>query len=308
MAGPIVRAREFLPQLQTEPVHRVDRLRSGLLLIFVGLFKKIVVGDGLGFYLVDPAFDNPGEAGWMHLWVAIYGFTFQVYCDFSGYSDVARGTARILGFDIPDNFNRPYAAQRLADLWQRWHITLYAWLRDYLLAALGGLRGSRARSVLNLVILFTLSGLWHGAAWTFVLWGLYHGILMSLEYLLRLRRRGQSRHEPHAARRVLNVGLTFHLFAVSAILFRAHTVTDSGLIVQRLFSAAPAGENYIREHGLWLLLLAVVMHYGPRTRADRASAWILRQPAVLQGAAAACALALLSISYTGVRPFIYFQF
>lgn len=184
VAGPIVRAANFLPQLAA-PLSRdrVPLVMAGLL-ILGGLFKKMVIANGLATGLVDPVFADPAAHGALDLWLATYGYAIQIYCDFSAYSDIAIGVAALLGFHFPRNFDQPYRARSLAEFWRRWHISLSSFLRDYLYRPLGGNRRGPRRTMANLLIVMLLGGLWHGAAWTFVLWGLLHGLVLALERLI----------------------------------------------------------------------------------------------------------------------------
>ncbi len=203
VAGPIVRAREFLPQLATPRNHRSIPAGPAVFLIAGGLFKKIVLADLLATRIVDPVFGSPEAHSALEVWVAIYGYAVQIYCDFSAYTDMAIGLALLLGFRFPQNFDRPYAARSLQDFWRRWHMTLSRWLRDYLYFPLGGSRGSGAKTYRNLMLTMLIGGLWHGASWTFVIWGGIHGTGLAVERWWRLRRAeappGQPKHAPSAS-------------------------------------------------------------------------------------------------------------
>ena len=174
VAGPIMRANELIPQFYKNHEFEAARISNGLKLMLWGLFKKVVIADRLALY-VDVVYANPTQFDGLTLSVATIFFAFQIYCDFSGYCDIAIGCAQILGYDLTDNFNRPYSSKSTLDFWRRWHITLYAWLRDYVYIPLGGSRVSQPRFFLNILIVFLLSGIWHGANWTFVIWGLTLG-------------------------------------------------------------------------------------------------------------------------------------
>ncbi|MDP8971273.1 MAG: hypothetical protein M3N52_12425, partial [Actinomycetota bacterium] len=188
VAGPIVRAAEFLPQLRDRrDPRRVDGAR-GFWLITGGLFKKVVVANVLATQLVDAVFARPSQHSSLEILVAIYGYAVQIYADFSGYTDIAIGCALLLGFRFPDNFASPYAAVSLQDFWRRWHMTLSRWLRDYLYIPLGGSRGSRLETYRNVLLTMLLGGLWHGAAWTFVVWGGLHGLGLAAEQRAAQRR------------------------------------------------------------------------------------------------------------------------
>ncbi|WP_322747626.1 MULTISPECIES: MBOAT family O-acyltransferase [unclassified Frankia] len=193
VAGPIVRASEFIPQLATpRDPDQVPATRA-IFLIVGGLVKKIALADLLATQIVDPVFDTPSQHSSLEVLVAIYGYGVQIYCDFSAYSDMAIGIALLLGFSFPDNFDRPYTAASLREFWRRWHITLSRWLRDYVYVPLGGNRHGPRRTYVNLMITMILGGLWHGAAWTFVIWGALHGAGLAAE-----RRWAQSRRRPAA--------------------------------------------------------------------------------------------------------------
>ena len=181
VAGPIVRANELLPQLRTPRDPRAVLAGPGLFLILGGLIKKTVVADELARNIVDPVFNDPSSHSGPEVLLAIYGFAAQIYCDFSGYTDMAIGLALLLGFQLPQNFNRPYLALSLRDFWRRWHMTLSRWLRDYLYIPLGGNRDGPRRTYRNLMLTMLLGGLWHGASWTFLLWGGIHGSALSAE-------------------------------------------------------------------------------------------------------------------------------
>ena len=183
VAGPIVRAAYFLPQLarpSTEPIP----IAPALLLILLGLFKKVVIANYLATGLVDPVFASPGDYGGPDLLLGVYGYAVQIYCDFSAYTDIAIALAALLGFRFPPNFNQPYRAERLREFWQRWHISLSSWLRDYLYKPLGGNRHGRLKTYRNLLLTMLLGGIWHGAAWKFVMWGALHGGGLAVERML----------------------------------------------------------------------------------------------------------------------------
>ncbi len=197
VAGPIVRAREFLPQLMSPRNRSSIPAGPAVFLIAGGLFKKIVLADLLATRIVDPVFGSPQAYSALEVWVAIIGYAVQIYCDFSAYTDIAIGLALLLGFRFPQNFDRPYAARSLQDFWRRWHMTLSRWLRDYLYIPLGGSRGSSAKTYRNLMLTMLIGGLWHGASWTFVVWGGIHGAGLCLErWASRRPRRAPSPQEP----------------------------------------------------------------------------------------------------------------
>ncbi len=189
VAGPIVRANEFLPQLHRKPRLAADEIEWALFRIFKGLLKKVVLGDFIAVYFTDIVFDSPGDYTSLENLLALYAFTLQIYADFSGYSDIAIGVAKLMGFEIPENFDRPYQAHDVGEFWRRWHMTLSTWLRDYLFFPLGGSKGSNARTYLNLWLTMFLVGMWHGASWNFVIYSNLQGGAVLFNRWNRLRER-----------------------------------------------------------------------------------------------------------------------
>jgi len=219
VAGPILRAGQFLPQLGRRIVLDARQLRSGLHLFLVGLVKKVVVADNVS-PLVDHVFGSPQGLSSLVIWIATVGFAIQIYCDFSGYTDMARGVSRMLGFEIPINFRYPYLARTITDFWRRWHISLSSWLRDYLYVPLGGNRHGTFATYRNLLLTMALGGLWHGASWNFVLWGLYQGGLLALERALGIGEPGSGSW----LRVAIRWAICQYLVLLGWVLFR---VTDS---------------------------------------------------------------------------------
>ena len=202
VAGPIVRAKEFLPQLETRLDPRRIDLTGAAALIGAGLFKKVVISSYLAEAIVDPVFDQPGQHSSLELLIGVYGYAIQIYADFSGYTDIAIGLALLLGIRFPANFDRPYSAVSIQEFWRRWHMTLSNWLRDYLYVPLGGSRGGPQRRDRNLLLTMLLGGLWHGAAWTFVIWGALQGVGLVVE-----RRLSENRSGTRATRRRRQIAL-----------------------------------------------------------------------------------------------------
>lgn len=301
VAGPIVRAKEFLPQLQRPPAVSADRIHDGLLLVFRGLFKKIAIADLLAILAVDKVFSNPSAFSSWDLLLALYAYTFQIYNDFSGYSDIAIGLAKIMGFELPRNFNRPYLSQNVREFWTRWHISLSTWLRDYLYISLGGNRVSPWRVRANLMITMLLGGLWHGAALHFIAWGAYHGFLLMIERM----RSGQVRQAGWwgTVRRQI---VCFHLIAFGWLLFR---VQDLPHFLQYVESFAKNGLG-TQLHGLFyaVLALAIMLHVTPVVWWKQLEARFFKLPVPIQAGAYA-ALLVLYCGFTLEAPaFIYFQF
>lgn len=301
VAGPIVRAADFLPQLRRTPEVTKERVHDGLRLVFQGLFKKIVVADLLAGLGVDAIFARPGDFSSIDLLFALYGYSFQIYCDFSGYSDIAIGTARIFGFELTKNFDRPYLAQNVREFWARWHISLSTWLRDYLYISLGGNRGTPRRTHFNLLMTMLLGGLWHGAAMNFVLWGAWHGLLLVFA-------RGSTKFDTEAPAHVIvrRRLLTFHLVVVSWLLFRVTSMQNfldysSGLL--RLSAGTQLSPMYYAVLGV-----GVVLHVIPQsTAAGWGHRWCAL-PAPVQAVVYAGCLLLFAGLSLGTPSFIYFQF
>src|SRR5436190_14235376 len=230
LAGPIERARPFLAQLTAPVAFNGARVVSGLQLLLWGLFKKVVIADRLAAF-VDAAYGQPGFAPPADLVIATYFFAFQLYCDFSGYSDMAIGTARVLGIELMENFRRPYLSGSVAEFWsRRWHLSLASWFRDYVYIPLGGSRTSRARHALNLMVVFVLSGAWHGANWTFLAWGGLNGLYVAASTVMRRERAAVARG---AAMRVLRAIVTFHAVLLTWVFFRAASLSDAATIFER---------------------------------------------------------------------------
>jgi D-alanyl-lipoteichoic acid acyltransferase DltB (MBOAT superfamily) len=303
-AGPIVRAAHFLPQLAAPPDARRIPVAMALLLILGGMFKKVVLASEIATGIVDPVFRDPEAHGAADILLASYGYTVQIWCDFSAYSDMAIGVAALLGYHFPRNFNQPYRATSLAEFWHRWHISLSTWLRDYLYKPLGGSRQGAARTARNLMITMLLGGIWHGANWTFLLWGLVHGVALVVErFLLGWRERPSS-----TAALALRWALTFHVVVVAFVLFRAPDLATVGAMATAL-----AADAMPVELASWRLLLIVGLglglHFLPgdlRQRTERIVAGL--HPAVLGALAGIVLLLVLSAGPEGVAPFIYFQF
>lgn len=322
VAGPIERATNLLPQFYEKFDFDEARVTSGLRLMLWGMFKKVVIADRLGLY-VNTVYNNPADwQGWPVL-VATYFFAVQIYCDFSGYSDIAIGAARVMGFDLMENFRRPYLAQSPSEFWRRWHISLSTWFRDYLYIPLGGNRVPIPRWYLNLLIVFLISGLWHGAAWTFVVWGGLHGLYMAVDMATRgLREKLAGRlglGQRPVVRAVLNGVVTFNLVCLAWIFFRANSVADAFLLLDNLFpltnfaaisvpwtavAVDPAQETAL---SLALILLLMGVHLAQEQQWQ--TSLLIRRPFWFRWAAyLGLGLAILNLGITEEVPFIYFQF
>ena len=308
VAGPILRAESFLPQLERTPDPRAIELPRALGLVVLGLIKKVLLANVLATRLVDPFFEAPQLHAGPGAWLAVYGYAAQIYCDFSGYTDMAIGSALLLGYHFPPNFDAPYLADSPQDFWRRWHLSLSTWLRDYLFIPLGGSRKGPGRTLANLLVTMVLGGLWHGAAWTFVLWGALHGTALVLHRLWAgwawaplIRLRGWPGY-----RWVARLG-TFHLVCLGWVLFRAPSLDVAGEALSALRGGG-TGPGFAPS-------LAVVVALGLASQAlpRRVTAAVRqrfeRWPLVAQGAAAAMAVLIIeALAPEGIAPFIYFRF
>src|SRR3954447_17981992 len=299
VAGPIVRAREFLPQLATPRSPRNIPVGAAVGLIALGLIKKVAIADFLARTVVDPVFAVPQAYSAPDVLLASYGYAAQIFCDFSGYTDIAIGTALLMGIVFPQNFHRPYAALGFQQFWRGWHMTLSRFLRDFLYIPLGGSRGGKLFTARNLMITMLLGGLWHGAAWTFVLWGALHGAALVFERMFTPWGRMPA---------WLRWFVTFHVVVLAWILFRSPDLHIAGEVIAQLFSPGPAT--------LWTLpvVLAVGGVIGLQLVPER---WIenfrlrveaLNPVALGFGLAVVILVVGATVPSEGVPPFIYFQF
>ncbi len=307
VAGPIVRPRDLLPQLERPP--SLDREAGGeaLFLIAVGLVKKMILSDQLALNLVDRVFERPASFSSLEVLAGVYGYAAQIYCDFSGYTDIAIGSALLLGVRFPKNFDSPYKATNLADFWRRWHISLSTWLRDYLYIPLGGNRGGPWATYRNLMITMLLGGLWHGASWTFVFWGFLHGLGLGVTRAWE-RARGTRGGEGSLPGRLLGGVLTFHYVCLAWIFFRARTFADAILILEQIAAGTTFHPN-LPPVVLGLLAIATASHYVPSAAYDRLRSGFASLPAPAQGALLfGVAVLLHEAAATAAVPFVYFQF
>ena len=311
IAGPIVRARELLPQIfgRHDP-RRVD-VSGAFFLIVSGLFKKVVLSDLLSTRIVDPVFAAPSLHSGLETLVAVYAYAAQIYCDFSGYTDIAIGLAILLGFRFPQNFDAPYTAVGFRDFWRRWHMTLSRFLRDYLYIPLGGNRNGERATYRNLMITMLLGGLWHGAAWTFVVWGGIHGAALSFEHYRQHVREAKGLEPPPNTvwRRVGRRVATFHVVCLAWVFFRAETFHVAWVILTRLFVGWGSPTPLITGGVVLAIAFGIAMQYIPSNVIDRAQVVFSRLSPVQMGIAMAVALLFIdALGPQGVAPFIYFAF
>ena len=298
VAGPIVRAHELIPQLnEPRTLRRTDFTRAAVL-IAAGLFKKMVVASYLAEALVDDVFAFPERFGSLEVLLGVYGYAIQIYADFSGYTDIAIGVALLLGIRLPDNFDQPYRAASIQEFWRRWHMSLSRWLRDYLYIPLGGNRGGEWRRDRNLLATMLLGGLWHGAAWTFVLWGVFHGLGLLVERRLGLRLPG-----------IVARLVTFHFVCFGWILFRAESLGAAGSVLARLFSAWSVEPGRLTWVPAALIAAALAIQFWPRTATEPTIRAASHLPVLVTALAFSFWLVVLEqFGPEGVAPFIYFQF
>ena len=310
VAGPIVRPRDLLPQLAGTPRFDSALASRALLMIALGLVKKLAIGDYLGLNLVDRVFDAPLQYSALECYVALVGYAVQIYCDFSGYTDIAIGSAALLGVRFPQNFAAPYQAHNIVDFWRRWHISLSTWLRDYLYIPLGGNRRGRARTYLNLLLTMLLGGLWHGANLTFVVWGGLHGLMLAgtraFQELRGTRTRGGAPQSSFV--RLLQVVLTFHAVTFCWLFFRARSLDDALVILGRLATFSSFHPN-LDPRLLGVLAAGLVSHYVPEQWFQRVLGVFANLPAALQAAVLLLlALSVREMASLEAVPFVYFQF
>jgi alginate O-acetyltransferase complex protein AlgI len=310
IAGPILRGAEFLPQLERGGVRSPQRDRRAIWLITIGLAKKVLLADLLLAPFVDAVYADAGFSSAPEHLLAVYSFAFQIYCDFSGYSDIARGLALLLGYELPLNFSEPYLSRDPTEFWRRWHITLSRWLRDYLYVPLGGNRASSFMTNRNLLVTMVLGGLWHGAGWTYLVWGTLHGLWL---VAYRPWRGGRAVPRPEllgSAADWLRVVLVFHVVALLWIPFRAVSLGDAWAVLERTLTGSYGGPWPVAQ--VVVIGLCVVAHLGERwarVHRDRVLGLTESLPgAVGEGAVLGFVLGLVLILGGAGGEFIYFQF
>jgi alginate O-acetyltransferase complex protein AlgI len=310
VAGPIVRARAFLPLVARSKRWSWLRAHAGVQLIVLGVIKKIAIADRMALY-VDPVFADPASFATVTLWLAAIAYAIQIYCDFSGYSDMALGLAHLFGYSLAPNFDMPFLAANISELWRRWHISLSTWIRDYLFIPLGGSRCGRWATYRNLLIAFTLCGLWHGARWNFVLWGALNGIALVGHSLFREacdRAPRLSALLRTAAGTAARVALTFLTFCAIFVVFRCPDMRLAATALQRMFVPAAGAGLPLASFGLFLTFALVAVGHALGSR--RIGLRILdRLPDSIRGLGFGAALTMALVAAPGIsKAFIYFQF
>ena len=309
VAGPIVRACDFMPQLEENKPATRQMIYGGLWLIMLGILKKAVCADYIAQYN-NIAFGNPTGYTGVELLMAVLGYTMQIYCDFSGYSDMAIGLGSVMGFNLGINFDFPYRSLNVTEFWRRWHISLSMWLRDYIYIPLGGNRKGTVRKYINLMVTMLLGGLWHGAAWTFVVWGAGHGLALCVHKMCKpwLDAVRSTRWT-----RALSWLMTFTFVALMWIFFRAHTFHAAGQVIGGIFSRFDLAyvPVFFERRLMWCLMLIVVMalHFVPRRIWDKMSGWFIATPWVVKLILFIVVIQLvLQFTSATVQPFLYSQF
>lgn len=307
IAGPILRPGDFISQMDLRPKLSREKFERGMFLIMKGLVKKIVLAD---FFctLADPFFAGEmREAGWLSAWFMAFAFSFQIYFDFSGYTDVAIGCAKLMGFDFPENFRRPYVSQSITDFWRRWHVSLSSWLRDYLYIPLGGSRGqTRLKTYRNLMVTMLLGGLWHGAAWHFVLWGFFQGALLTMEKMLGWERVHYTKE--HFLRSLIRSARVFVIVAVGWVIFRSENFNDIGEVLAAMVRFNK-GSQFNTQMIIGSLVMLLAWLWQNASEVYTIEDLFLSIAAPIRAWAYSMCVVLIAVTGSPVaRPFIYFKF
>jgi D-alanyl-lipoteichoic acid acyltransferase DltB (MBOAT superfamily) len=311
VAGPIVRANEFIPQIYKPYNLNAKEFWNAVLLIMCGLTKKIIVSDYIAFNYVDRIFDAPTLYSGVELVMGVYGYAIQIYCDFSGYTDIAIGIAKMLGYHLPVNFNVPYASHSVTNFWRRWHISLSMWLRDYLYIPLGGSRHGKHRTHLNLLITMLLGGLWHGAAFKFIVWGGLHGIMLVVER--HLKRFSVGRKYILRLPNIVRIFITFHIICLFWIIFRADSIDMALTFIQQMFERFDIYmiPDIFSAYSLIFIMMGIayVFHFLPNAWKEWLKDIFFVIPVGIKIIIIVILIFLMmQISTAATQPFIYFQF
>ena len=309
VAGPIVKANEFLPQLKEERKVTLDNFKIGIQLIIFGLIKKIVLADHISVF-VDSVFNIPVAFHWATIVLAVISYSIQIYFDFSGYSDIAIGCAKCLGYDFNKNFNLPYISQNVTEFWRRWHISLSTWLKEYLYIPLGGNRKGKVRQYINLLITMLLGGLWHGANWTFVFWGGLNGLALCLDKLLTNKRK-----EKNIFGKIVGVITTFIFITFTWIFFRADNFETAWNIIKGIFTL----QEGIQQPFVWSfisIILLTICTIAAIVKSHKKGDKYIEGYYPIVNLNTICGLTIffvaigliIGLAFTGEQPFVYFQF
>lgn len=310
VAGPIVRAKEFMPQMYNKlNLSKEDASRAAFM-IMTGLIKKVVISDYISLNFVDRVFDAPMSYTSFENLMAVYGYTLQIYCDFSGYSDMAIGLALLMGFTFPKNFDSPYKSQSITEFWRRWHISLSSWLRDYLYIPLGGNRKGKIRTYVNLFLTMLIGGLWHGASWKFVVWGGLHGTILGVERFFK-----QFIKIPdNFFTRFICILLTFHFVAFCWIFFRANSFELAGDVISNIGNLTFAPEQWLAvlegyKNVFIIIAIGYILHFLPVRLVDWVKNGFIQTPLFIKAVFIGLIFwVVFATAASGPQPFIYFQF
>ncbi|WP_405606333.1 MBOAT family O-acyltransferase [Polaribacter sp. Asnod1-A03] len=319
VAGPIERATHLLPQFTKEKKIKFINIQFGVIRVLWGLFKKVVIADRLAL-TVNTVYNSPDEFGGIHYIIATILFAFQIYCDFSGYSDIAIGVARMFNFKLMENFKSPYFSKSLGEFWRRWHISLSTWFRDYLYIPLGGNRVNTFRMYFNLFLVFVVSGFWHGAQWTFIIWGFVHGIILIIENIVNTKKLNLDKKKS-AFFNFIKIIFTFCIVCFAWVFFRANSTNDAFLIISNLFDFSQSlvtitrGMHLYINNPLWkflgnfllICILLLVEFLVIKNKLNEAKI-IKKRPLIRWSIYTSLVLAILIFGYFEVNQFIYFQF
>ena len=309
VAGPIVRPNELFPQIKNLHIPSKLEIGSGVFLLISGIVKKAIISDYISLNFVDRIFDNPTLYSGVENLLGVYGYTLQIYCDFSGYTDMALGIALLIGFKLPNNFNVPYISTSITEFWRRWHISLSSWLRDYLYIPLGGNRKGKFRQYLNLFLTMLLGGLWHGASWKFMFWGALHGLALAIEKLLE----PITRNYPSTVFKILGGIFTFHFVAFCWIFFRASSFEVAWSLINQIFInfSGYLFFEIVTSYKLVFIFVALgyTIHFIPKKIDIKIENIISKMPLLIQAILVVLVLfVFIQVKSSAIQPFIYFQF
>lgn len=313
VAGPIVRAKDFIPQIRRPLTVTHDMLGQGVFLIVCGLFKKVIISDYISVNFVERIFADPSLYSGIENLMGAYGYTLQIYCDFSGYSDMAIGLGLLLGFHFNKNFDSPYKSTSITEFWRRWHISLSSWLKDYLYISLGGNRKGKFRQYLNLVITMLLGGLWHGASWNFVMWGMLHGVALALHKMWMSVTGFKVGERGGVLRRFVNTVVTFHFVAFCWIFFRNTDFNNSVTMIRQIAESFHADlfMQLIEGYRTVFVLMAVgyVLHFLPAKWENGLKSAVASAPIASYSIMLVVMIyCVIQMKSSEIQPFIYFQF
>ncbi len=304
VAGPIVRAKEFLPQIERGVKFDRKEIQDGLQIFIFGMIKKVLIADRLAFF-VDKVFDAPVVFNSLTVWLSVIAYSIQIYCDFSGYSDMAIGLAKCMGFDLPINFKMPYVARNITEFWRRWHITLSTWLRDYLYIPLGGNKKGEVKTYINLMITMLLGGLWHGASWNFVIWGGIHGAGLAVhKFILKKRTKLENKN-----RIITGLSMLFtYMFVITCwVFFRSQSLETSMVVLKKMYlDFAPAIE-WLYTPLLFIIPIVIISHIVGQLNGEKYPIVDIRK-ALNQYIILFILFGLFFLAPVNPAPFIYFQF